>query len=89
MVSAYFQWLLDEAYGYYIYTLCTFHIQQMRILSAKCDADLETHKNEPILKKPIVQNFTLNNNDPIFTKFRDYMYSVVMESVEGIYGNFS
>ena len=61
----------------------------MRMLSAQCDADLETYKNEPILTKPIVQNFTLNNNDPIFTKFRDYMDSAVMESVEGINGNFS
>ena len=53
----------------------------MRMLSAQCDADLETYKNEPILTKPIVQNFTLNNNDPIFTKFRYYMDSAVMDSV--------
>ena len=61
----------------------------MSMPSSQCDSDLDTYKNEPISTKPVVQNFTLNNNDPIFTKFCYYMDSAVMDSVEVIYGNFS
>ena len=57
----------------------------MKILSAQCDADMEIYKNEPISTKRVVRQFTLDKNVPVITKFCDYMDTVVMESVDGVY----